>query len=398
MPERHLTPTWNTSLRNVLIVIAVFCAGLGAAAQFGKISVLFEDLGVVFAGHGDVAMGWMVSIVGLVGLILGAVAGMVMGPLGLRRVMLTALVLAAGASALQALLPPYPLMMALRVAEGVSHLAIVVVGPVLMARASTHGTLGFVMALWGSFFGLSYAGLAYVVPKIVAWQGVGAVFLAHAVWMAVCAAVLVMLLPADPPRTALPRGDWLRRHLRIYASPRIAAPAMGFFCYTILFVALLTLLPPHVPQVARGTVAFWMPLAAIIVSLTFGVWVLLYLTAVRTVQLGFVIAALAAVGLWLTWGDAWPMAGMALALSGAFGLVQGASFAAIAQLNDAPEDRAMAAGALAQMGNLGTVTGTPLLAWAFAQGEGGAFLGMALPFCLAGIAIHAVQARRRTPA
>jgi MFS transporter, DHA1 family, inner membrane transport protein len=129
-------------LRNALIVIAVFCAGLGAAAQFGKISVLFQDLSAVYAGHGVVAMGWMVSVVGLVGLILGAVAGMVMGPLGLRRVMVAALVLAAGASAAQALLPPYPVMMALRVAEGLSHLAIVVVGPVLMARAATPGPWG----------------------------------------------------------------------------------------------------------------------------------------------------------------------------------------------------------------------------------------------------------------
>ncbi len=382
-------------MRNALIVIAVFCAGLGAAAQFGKISVLFEDLSVTYAGRSDVAMGWMVSIVGLVGLIFGAVAGMVMGPLGLRRVIVAALVLAAGASAVQALLPSYPVMMVLRVAEGLSHLTIVVVGPVLMARAATPATLGFVMALWGSFFGLSYAGLAYIVPLIVMSQGLGAVFLAHAIWMAVCAVILAVLLPADLTRSPLPRGDWLGRHLRIYASPRIATPAFGFICYTVQFVALLTLLPTHIPEVARATVAFWMPLAAIIVSLTFGVWILRHLSAVGTVQLGFVIATLALIGLWLVWGQAWPMAGMALALSGAFGLVQGASFAAIAQLNTAPDDRAMAAGALAQMGNLGTVTGTPLLAWAFTHGEAGAILAIGLPFCLAGIAIHTVQARRR---
>lgn len=340
-------------------------------------------------------MGWMVSIVGLVGLILGAVAGMVVGPLGPKRVLVAALLLAAAASAAQTLLPPYPVMMGLRVAEGLSHLAIVVVGPVLMARASTPAMLGFVMALWGSFFGLSFAGLAIIVPRIVAEGGLGAVFLAHAIWMAVCGAVLAVLLPADPPAQPLPRGDWLGRHLRIYASPRLAAPALGFVCYTILFVALLTLLPPQVAQGARATVTFWMPLAAIIVSLTIGVWVLRHLSAVHTVQIGFALAALAAVGLFAVWEQAWPMAGMALALSGAFGLVQGASFAAIAQLNEAPEDRAMAAGAVAQMGNLGTVTGTPLMAWAFSTGEAGALLAMALPFCLAGIAIHSVQARRR---
>jgi MFS transporter, DHA1 family, inner membrane transport protein len=142
-------------------------------------------------------------------------------------------------------------------------------------------------------------------------------------------------------------------------------------------------------------VAFWMPLAAIIVSLTLGVVILRYLTAVQTVQLGFALAAMAALALWAAWGNGPLMAAAALSLSGAYGLVQGASFAAIAALNPTPDDRAMAAGALAQMGNLGTVTGTPLLAWLMARGDAGAMLAFILPFCLAGIAIHALQSHRR---
>jgi MFS transporter, DHA1 family, inner membrane transport protein len=221
------------------------------------------------------------------------------------------------------------------------------------------------------------------------------VFLWHAVWMSICGAVLWTLLPRDPPIQPIHPKGWLARHLQIYASPRIAAPAMGFFSYTILFVALLTLLPAHVPGEVRATVSFWMPLAAIIVSLTAGVWILQHLSAVRTVQLGFGLAAFAVVTLWAVWGMPWPMAAAALGISAAFGLVQGASFAAIAELNSAPDDRAMAAGAIAQMGNLGTVTGTPLLAWAFTQGEAGALLLLALPLCLGGILVHAVQRRRR---
>jgi MFS transporter, DHA1 family, inner membrane transport protein len=382
-------------VRSALIVIAVFCAGLGAAAQFGKISILFDDLTRVYAGYGPVAMGWMVSIVGLVGLIFGTVAGLLIGPLGVRRAMVVALCVAAVASAAQAVLPPYPVMMALRVIEGASHLAIVVAGPVLMARAATPGTLGLVMALWGSFFGLSFAGLAAIVPGIVAAWGIGAVFQGHALWMAACAVVLWALLPRDTRQSRTGQGGWLARHLTIYASPRLATPAMGFFCYTITFVALLTLLTPEIPSPQRATVAFWMPLAAIIVSLTAGVVILRVLTAVQTVQLGFTLAALAAMALWATWGNGWPMAAAALSLSGAYGLVQGASFAAIAQLNPASDDRAMAAGALAQMGNLGTVTGTPLLAFLLSRGDAGAMLAFILPFCLAGIAIHALQSRRR---
>jgi MFS transporter, DHA1 family, inner membrane transport protein len=382
-------------VRGTLIVMAVFCAGLGAAAQFGKISILFDDLSAVYAGQGTVAMGWMVSIVGLVGLIFGTVAGLLVGPLGVRRAMVMALGVAAIASAVQALLPPYPVMMALRVVEGASHLAIVVAGPVLMARAATPGTLGLVMALWGSFFGLSFAGLAAIAPEIVAAHGIGAVFLDHAAWMAVCAVVLWALLPRDTPQSRTGQGGWLARHATIYASPRIATPALGFFCYTIAFVALLTLLTPEIPAAQRDVVAFWMPLAAIIVSLTLGVVILRYLTAVQTVQLGFALAAMAALALWAAWGNGPLMAAAALSLSGAYGLVQGASFAAIAALNPTPDDRAMAAGALAQMGNLGTVTGTPLLAWLMARGDAGAMLAFILPFCLAGIAIHALQSHRR---
>lgn len=382
-------------MRSALIVMAVFCAGMGAAAQFGKISILFDDISMVYAGHGAVAMGWMVSIVGLVGLIFGVVAGVVIGPLGLRRAMVAALLIAALASVAQSVLPPYPVMMALRVVEGASHLAIVVAGPVLMARAATPGTLGLVMALWGSFFGLSFAGLAAIAPGVVARFGIGAVFQGHAVWMLGCAAVLWLLLPADPPQASNARGGWLARHGRIYASPRIAAPAMGFFCYTIAFVALLTLLPPEIPPAQRALVAFWMPLVAIIVSLTLGVVILRRLSAVQSVQLGYLLAAAAALALWAAWGQGPLMAVAALSLSGAYGLVQGASFAAIAELNPAPENRTMAAGALAQLGNLGTVTGTPLLAFLLAEGGRGAMLGFVLPFCLAGIAVHALQSHRR---
>ncbi len=383
------------AVRSALIVIAVFCAGLGAAAQFGKISILFDDLSAVYAGQGPVAMGWMVSIVGLVGLIFGTVAGLLVGPFGVRRAIVAALGVAAVASAAQSVLPPYPVMMALRVIEGASHLAIVVAGPVLMARAATPGTLGLVMALWGSFFGLSFAGLAAIAPDVVAAHGPGAVFQGHAVWMAVCAVVLWALLPRDMPQPRVGQGGWLARHAVIYASPRIATPALGFFCYTITFVALLTLLTPEIPAAQRATVAFWMPLAAIIVSLTAGVVILRVLTAVQTVQLGFALGAVAAIALWATWGHGPLMAAAALSLSGAYGLVQGASFAAIAQLNPSVDRRAMAAGALAQMGNLGTVTGTPLLAFLLSQGDAGAMLMFILPFCLAGIAIHALQSRRR---
>jgi nitrate/nitrite transporter NarK len=50
-----------------------------------------------------------------------------------------------------------------------------------------------------------------------------------------------------------------------------------------------------------------------------------------------------------------------IVLFAALGLVQGASFAAVPDLNENIDNRAKAYGAIAQMGNLGNLCGTPLL-------------------------------------
>ncbi|MFN7599188.1 MAG: MFS transporter, partial [Cereibacter sp.] len=139
-----------------LLVLALSAAGLGAAAQFGKISVIFDLLVADYGTPGRVA--FMVSIVGLVGLVFGTTAGIFGQRIGLRRVLLGALLLGAALSAFQALLPPYPVMMASRILEGASHLGIVVAGPVLIAQTAPQRHQGLAMTLWSSFFGLSFAG------------------------------------------------------------------------------------------------------------------------------------------------------------------------------------------------------------------------------------------------
>ena len=378
----------------VVTILALWAAGLGAAAQFGKISVSFDDLVAIYGGTGTVAI--MVSIVGMVGLVFGTTAGIVVKRMGIRRVLLAAMALGAALSAGQALLPPLPLMLASRVLEGASHLAIVVIGPVLIAQIATQRQQALAMTLWSSFFGLSYAILAWIGPMLIAAGGLAALFLSHAGYMAVLALLLAALLPETPrgPAQAFSLPGLLRQHVAIYRSPRIGAPAMGFFCYTILYVALLTLLPPLMGGY-RPHAAAAMPLISIVVSLTLGVRLLHHMPAVRLVQAGFAIGLVATLALALFWPHEPLRLAAALVLAGAMGLVQGASFATIPQLNASDEHRAMAAGAIAQLGNLGTTTGTPLLALLIAGFGPAGVIGFAAPLCVAGIAIHALQARRR---
>jgi MFS transporter, DHA1 family, inner membrane transport protein len=82
-------------------------------------------------------------------------------------------------------------------------------------------------------------------------------------------------------------------------------------------------------------------------------------------------------------------------LSAALGIVQGASFASIPELNVRPDDRARAAGAVAQLGNLGTTTGTPALAALLAASGPSALTLAAVALCAVGIGVHEVQKARR---
>jgi len=383
-------------MRSWVLILALWCAGLGAAAQFGKISVAFQDLGAAYQGQGAVAIGLMVSVVGLVGLVFGTTAGLIVARVGARRAMLAALVLGALVSAAQSLLPPFPLMMLARLAEGVSHLAIVVVGPVAIAQAAPPARQGAAMTLWSSFFGLTYAVLAWVGPGILQAHGIAGLFHWHALWMLGCALVLWRLMPRDVAVGA-PRAEGIwAGHLAIYRSPFVAAPATGFVCYTVTYVAILTLMPAAMgPQGALAAVA--MPLVSIGLSLTFGVWLLGRITAVHQVQAGFALAAVASLFLWPLWGTAAALV-PALVVAGALGLVQGASFASIPQLNPAAQDRARAAGAIAQLGNLGTTTGTPILAWLMQKAGVSGLALFLFGFSVLGIALHALQARRRLKA
>ena len=383
-------------MRAVVTVFVLWLAGLGSAAQFGKLSVAFDLMALRYPEQGAAGIGLIVSILGIVGLVFGTTAGLLVARIGPRRAIVAAMLLGALVSALQTLPLPYALLILTRVLEGVSHLSIVVVGPTMIAGIATGRYQGLAMTLWSSFFGVTYALLALIAPSLLAGGSVAPLFLGHAVWMGGLALVLAILLPADPAAPPLPSFMGLiRQHGTIYASPSIAAPAMGFVFYTALYVALLTLLPPLLPPGDRAIAAAGMPLVSIVLSLTLGVWGLRYISAVRMVQVGYAAGLVAALLLLAGWGQGMVTLVAAFALSGAMGIVQGASFASIPQLNLTAETRAMASGAVAQLGNVGTTLGTPILALLIAAMGPMGVVAFAAPLCIAGIAAHAVQARRR---
>lgn len=375
------------------LVFALWGAGLGAAAQYGKVSVIFDLLPQVYPDAGA-ALGFVVSLVGFVGILFGVVAGLLVARIRYRRALLAALWLGAGVSGFQALQPALPLMLLARGIEGLSHLAIVVAAPTLIAQISAPRHRGLTLTLWGTFFGVAFAILAFAGRPLAQAHGPQALFLVHGAYMAGCALYLarrLTALPAEGPPPSLSFAHVIQTHLTIYRSPHLAAPAAGWLFYTFSFVSILTVLPPYLDESIRGAVMTLMPIVSIVVSMTVGVLLLRYMTAVQVVELGFAFSFLFALWLWVTPGA--PLA--CLALAAAMGLIQGASFAAVPQLNQRPAAQAQANGAMAQMGNLGNTIGTPIMAVALAGMGYAAMPILAGIAFLSGLFVHISLARLR---
>lgn len=376
-------------------IFALWFAGLCAAGQFSKIGVIFQELAVIWPEAGA-RLGIAVSIVGAIGILFGTTAGLVVARMGARRLIIWALVAGAVLSAVQCLGLPLWGLIATRAAEGFAHLAIVVAGPVLIAGLAAPRDQAAAMTLWSTFFGLAFTITALVGLPLVHTYGVAALWGAHAGVMLIAAGLLAVVLPAEPvrpPAQPLRAAQVIADHAAIYASPRIGAPATGFVFYTMIFVAAMTVVPGLVAPEYRTLTASIMPLMSIASSLGIGVQLTRRLGAVRTAQIGFAIGGFAAV-MWLLPGAGVHVAA-AFLLSAGLGFVQGASFAAIPELNPTAAARAQAAGAIAQLGNVGTTLGTPILVALAAVAGPVALTAYALPLCLGGVAVHLWQSARR---
>ncbi|SOE09855.1 nitrate/nitrite transporter NarK [Hoeflea halophila] len=377
----------------LFLVLVLWGAGLGAAAQFARIVVIFPELQAHY-GQTGAASGYLVSLISFVGMVLGLVAGVIAMQVGLRRLLITGLTLGAVISGWQSTMPGFEAMMLSRLFEGLSHLAIVVSAPTLISQFATQRHQGAALTLWGTFFGVAFAVVALSAPPLVAAHGLGSLAFVHALYMAGFALLASLVIPTHD-RTAVPAwpslGEILRRHLTVYASPFIAAPALGWLFYTLTFVSLLTILPTMIDPSQRAMVTAAMPLASIASSLTLGNWLLRHFKAIQVIIIGFSLAICLALALIALGVNAW----LAIAIFASLGLVQGASFAAVPQLNPGLPERTLANGGLAQMGNIGNGLGTPTALAILSLGSGvGLPLFLILSYAAA-IATHLLLGRLR---
>ncbi|MBM2576880.1 MFS transporter [Jannaschia sp. Os4] len=360
------------------MIALLYVTGLLSALQFGKVSLFLPALVDRYP-----AAPFLVSAVAVLGILGGVLAGGVVAKVGARRAILGAVAVSAVLSLAQAPLPAFAPLMALRLAEGAGHLALVVALPTMMAAESSDADRPVVMGIWGTFFGVGFA-LGALVPV----AGPGAAFAAHGIGFAALLPLLWWALPRVPGEAG-PLPDPVAAHRAVWSSARLIAPGVGHGIYTSLFIALLAFLPDIL---ASPWLAAWLPLANLTGTFVAG-FLARRVEPGRLVTWSFVASA-AGFALLLATRDPW----IALATFFATGSIAGAGFAAVPWLNPAPGDRARANGGMAQIGNVGTFAGTPLMAAALTLG-GAWVIATALAICLFGAAATAAVYRAaRRPA
>ncbi len=354
------------------LIMLLLLAGLFAAAQFGKLTLTLELAVLAYGGIASL----LVSSVGLVGIVFGAVAGGHIARFGLRRALLMAVGGGAVLSLIQSILPAAPIMLGLRILEGFSHLAIVIAAPTLMAGLSSDRDRPVVMGIWASFFGVALALMAGLLPLVLSFGGLPAVFQVHGFGMAVVAVALWRWVP-EQPRSTKPVAPFVTEHLQIYTDPRSAIAGAGFVFYTVLYIALVAVLPGALDLPLESLVV--LPLISLVG--TFGAGFLARHFAPPLISIvGFGLTAGAMILL-----QSMPNFVNASMLFFAAGLIPGGCFATIPYFNHTLADRARATGAIAQCGNVGTSTGTPIFVAALVWGNLPAVAGVAVLFCALGL-------------
>jgi len=360
--------------------IAVILAGVTAALHIGKIPpaipVLQQALGLTL-----VEAGFLLSMVQLAGMLLGALLGVAVDGLGLRRSMLMGqlTLCAASLAGIWARAPAD--LLVLRAVEGLGFLLVVLAAPSLIRQLVPARELPSFLGLWGAYMPAGAALALLCGPLFMAawgWQAwwglLGALSAVMAVWL-VLGVPNASATPAAPADAA--PEPWTQRLRVTLASSGPWLVALAFAMYSSQWLAVVGFLPAVYAQAGVGAVAAGALTALvcamnIIGNVAAGRWLLSGQPAQRLLFWGFGSMALTAL---LTFS---PLLGQApllryaavLLFSAAGGMVPGTLFSLVVRLAPNAQTVSTTMGWVQQCSATGQFLGPPLVAWVAAQAGG----------------------------
>lgn len=363
---------------------AVLLGGVSGALHLGKLPPAVPALQASL-GIGLVEAGFLLSLVQVASMTLGLVAGLAADTIGLRRSMLTGLVVLTVASLLggwvgsSSSAHAVQWLLVLRAVEGIGFLLTVMPGPGLIRALTPPGADKAALGLWGAYMPLGVALALLVGPALIAWGGWPDWWWALSVVSTVAALWLWLAVPPDRLRPAAAGGAATAWSSRLRATVGARAPwliALTFAVYSAQWMAVIGFLPAI--YAGAGVPAGWnavlTALAAamnIVGNIAGGRWLQRGVAPERLLQWGFLTMALGGVAAFAQVGQGADALGLppvlryiavcAFSLGG--GMVPATLFLLGVRFAPGPTTVSTTVGLMQQASSLGQFLAPPAVAW-----------------------------------
>lgn len=379
-PQANDTAAW----------IAVL-AGVSAALHVGKLAPALPALRAAL----DIDLlqaGFLLSMVQLAGMSLGLLIGLSADGWGLRRSMLTGLVLQIVASTVGAFARDTWSLLGLRALEGLGFLLVVMPAPAIIRQVVSNTRLSRMLGVWGAYMPGGTAVALLVGPW---WIGLGGTWGGWQGWWLLLSSISLMTAvlvwrgiapdglrsPSNGANANLPApASWLARLRLTLGSKGPWLVALCFAVYAGQWQAVIGFLPSIYAQ--SGVDPAWIGVMSALVAAVNMIGNILSgrmlqrgWRPIHLLRIGYLAMAFGAFLCFAQWGGAWQVPAAlrylaVLGFSAVGGLIPGTLFMLSVRL--APSDTTVSTtvGFMQQLSALGQFAGPPLVAMV-AQAAGG---------------------------
>lgn len=362
----------------------VILAGVCAALHVGKLPPAIPALQAAL-GVSLLQAGFLLSMVQLAGMCAGVAFGALADAVGLRRSLITGLLLLTLASAAGGTANGPQAMLLLRALEGFGFLLVVLPAPGLVRLLVPPSQLARAMGWWGAYMPLATASALLTGPLVVealGWRG----------WwwlLAALTGVMALVVRRQVPRTGAgvapgtPSQAWTRRLRATLAAPGPWWLALSFAAYSGQWLAVVGFLPTIYRQagVSAGLTGVLTALAAganIVGNVGAGRLLHRGLAGPRLLQIGFGTMAGTAFLAFADLGQPAVLRYLAVLLFSAVGgTIPGTLFALVVRAAPSEQTLSSTVGWMQQWSSFGQFAGPPLVAWLAGRAGGWHFTWVA---------------------
>lgn len=380
------------------IIAVAFVCGVFGAAHIGKLAPALPDVRIDL-DIGMVTGGWIVSIMSVVGLVLGMAAGVIGDKFGAARTLAAGLVICAVGGIWGAVTDSAWQVLLSRMVEGLGFIFIVVPAAAVIAGAAHGPARRLAFGIWGAYMPVGTSLTFMLAPVLLANIGWRGMWMVIAVGCLLCLIPVVRYLDISAPEK---QPDFpLRARLGVVMAQRgVWLTAMIFAAYAFQWIALMIWLPTLLVE-GRGvslTTASWMTAGIVLINIPgnlAGGWLLKRgVKHWQTIFASSLIMGVSGVGVFAEGTSMAVFYGACLLFSGCGGMLPATALACGALFVPDPRKMGAANGLIVQGAHIGQVAGPPALAalvsyfggwsaavWLMAAGAG---LAMGMAVMLAG--------------